>query len=37
VPHTSPPNASLAFAIFFTFVIFLLLWPLYHKRLFLRI
>ena len=37
VPYASPLNASLAFAIFFTFVIFLLLWPLYHKRVFLRI
>lgn len=37
VPYASPSNASLAFAVFFTFVIFLLLWPLYHKRVFLRI
>jgi len=37
VPHSSPVNASLAFAIFFVFVIFLLLWPFYRKRVFVRI
>jgi predicted acyltransferase len=37
VPHASPVNASLAFALFFVFVIFLLLWPFYRGRLFLRI
>lgn len=37
VPYASPVNASLAFAVFFVVVIFLLLWPLYHKRVFLRI
>jgi predicted acyltransferase len=37
VPHASPVNASLAFAVFFVAVIFLLLWPFYHRRIFLRI
>jgi predicted acyltransferase len=37
VPHASPVNASLAFAIFFVFVIFLLLWPLYRWKIFVRI
>ena len=37
VPHASPVNASLAFAVFFVLVIFLLLWPFYRGKLFLRI
>jgi predicted acyltransferase len=37
VPHFSPVNASLAFAIFFVFVIYLLLWPLYRWKIFVRI
>jgi len=37
VPHASPVNASLAFAIFFVFVTYLLLWPFYRSKLFLRI
>jgi predicted acyltransferase len=37
VPHASPVNASLAFAVFFVFVIFLLLWPFYRGKLFLRV
>ena len=37
VPHASPVNASLAFAIFFVLVIFALLWPFYRGKLFLRI
>jgi predicted acyltransferase len=37
VPHASPVNASLAFAIFFVFVIFALLWPFYRGKVFLRI
>ena len=37
VPHTSPVNASLGFGVFFVFVIFLLLWPFYRGKLFLRI
>jgi predicted acyltransferase len=37
VPHFSAVNASLAFAIFFVFVIFALLWPLYRGKLFLRV
>jgi predicted acyltransferase len=37
VPHASPVNASLGFAIAFVFVIFLLLWPLYRWKIFVRI
>jgi predicted acyltransferase len=37
VPHVSPVNASLAFAVFFVFVIFVLLWPFYRGKLFLRV
>ena len=37
VPHASPVNASLAFAIFFVFLIFVLLWPLYRWKMFVRI
>lgn len=37
VPHASPVNASLAFAIAFVFVIFLLLWPLYRWKIFVRV
>jgi predicted acyltransferase len=37
VPHASPVNASLAFAVFFVAVIYLLLWPFYHRKIFLRI
>ena len=37
VPHASPVNASLAFAVFFVLVIFALLWPFYRGKLFLRV
>ncbi len=37
VPHASPVNASLAFAIFFVLVIFALVWPLHRKKMFIRI
>ncbi len=37
VPHFSPVNASLAFAIIFVAVIFVLLWPFYRWKLFLRV
>jgi predicted acyltransferase len=37
VPHASPVNASLAFAVFFVFVIFALLWPFYRGKMFLRV
>jgi predicted acyltransferase len=37
VPHFSPVNASLVFAIFFVVVIFALLWPFYRRKLFLRV
>ncbi len=37
VPHAGPVNASLAFAVFFVLVIFLLLWPFYRGKLFLRL
>jgi len=36
-PHASPKNASLAFAIFFVLLCYLAAWPLYRKRIFLRI
>jgi predicted acyltransferase len=37
VPHFSAVNASLAFAVLFVFVIFVLLWPFYRWKLFLRV
>jgi predicted acyltransferase len=37
VPHASPVNASLMFAVFFVLVIFLPLWPLYERKIFARI
>jgi len=37
VPHASPVNASLGFAVFFVAVIFLLLWPFYRWKIFVRI
>jgi predicted acyltransferase len=37
VPHASPVNASLAFAVFFVLVIFVMLWPFYRGRIFLRV
>jgi predicted acyltransferase len=37
VPYMSPKNASLAFAVFFVALILLLLWPLYHKKIFIRV
>jgi predicted acyltransferase len=37
IPHASPVNASLAFALFFTFAIFVLLWPFYRWKIFLRV
>jgi predicted acyltransferase len=37
VPHAGPENASLAFALFFVVLIFAFLWPLYHKKIFVRI
>jgi predicted acyltransferase len=37
VPHASSANASLAFAGFFVFLIFVLLLPLYRKKIFVRI
>jgi predicted acyltransferase len=37
VPHASPVNASLWFAIAFVILIFLLLWPLYRWKIFVRI
>jgi len=37
VPHASPVNASLGFAIAFVILIFLLLWPLYRWKIFVRI
>ncbi len=37
VLHFNPVNASLAFGVFFVFVIFVLMWPFYRGKLFLRI
>jgi len=37
VPHFSPVNASLAFAVFFVLVIYALLWPFYRGKVFLRV
>ncbi len=37
VPYASPKNASLAFALFFVLLILALVWPLYRKRIFVRI
>jgi predicted acyltransferase len=37
VAHLSPINASLGFAIFFVLMIFLLLWPFYRWKVFLRV
>jgi len=37
VPHASPVNASLMFAVFFVVVIYLPLWPLYKRKIFVRI
>ena len=37
VPHLSAVNASLAFGLVFTLVIFLLMWPFYRGKIFLRI
>ena len=37
LPHASPVNASLAFAVFFVLVIYALLWPFYRAKVFLRV
>jgi predicted acyltransferase len=37
VPYASPVNASLAFAVFFVLVIFVMLWPFYRGKIFLKI
>ena len=37
IPYASPTNASLAFALFFVTLIFVLLLPFYRVRLFFRI
>jgi predicted acyltransferase len=37
VPYANAKNASLAFAIFFVMLILALLWPLYRKKIFVRI
>ena len=37
VLYANPKNASLAFAVFFVVLILALLWPLYHRRIFVRI
>ncbi len=35
--HFSPVNASLAFAIFFVSIVYVLVWPFYRRNLFVRI
>jgi predicted acyltransferase len=37
IPHASPVNASLAFAVFFVLLIFALLLPFYRRKMFIRI
>lgn len=37
IRHAAANNASLAFAVFFVFLIFAFLWPLYRKKIFIRI
>jgi predicted acyltransferase len=37
VPHFNAVNASLAYAVFFVLVIFVLLWPFYRGKVFLRV
>jgi predicted acyltransferase len=37
IPHLSPENASLAFGVFFVMVIYVLLWPLHRRKMFIRI
>ena len=37
VPYLNPKNASLGFALFFVALILALLWPLYHKKIFVRV
>ena len=36
-PYANPKNASLAFALFFVVLIFALLWPLYRRKILVRI
>jgi predicted acyltransferase len=37
VPYANPKNASLAFAVFFVLLILAPLWPLYRRKIFVRI
>jgi predicted acyltransferase len=37
VPQLNPENASLAFGVFFVLVIFVLLWPMHSRKVFIRI
>jgi predicted acyltransferase len=37
VPYANPKNASLGFAVFFVFLILAPLWPLYRRKIFVRI
>lgn len=37
VPYMNPKNASLGFAVFFVALILALLWPLYRRRIFVRV
>ena len=36
-PYASPKNASLSFAVFFVVLILAILWPLYRRRIYVRI
>jgi predicted acyltransferase len=36
-PHAAPNNASLVFAVFFVACVFICIWPLYRRRIFIRI
>jgi len=37
IPHANPKNASLGFAVFFVLLILAPLWPLYRRKIFVRI
>ncbi len=37
VPYANPKNASLGFAVFFVALILALLWPLFRRKIFVRI
>jgi len=37
IPYANPKNASVGFALFFVVLIRALLWPLYRRKIFVRI